>query len=351
MKKKRVAVLFGGQSGEYAISLQSAYAVLQAIPKARWDVEPVGITQEGAWFAYGGPWEAIPQDKWQSGPLSPLVPSLGREHRGFWKLTPTGREPLELDVAFPVLHGRMGEDGTVQGMLELMNLPYMGSGVLASALCMDKHRAHLLASLAGVAVPKGVAFSAGSRDCAAERIRRDLKLPLFVKPLRAGSSLGITRMDAWEELPGALQTALAFDSHVLVEEEVPGFEVGCAVLGEDTFTVGRVDEIETPHPLFDFHEKYTLEHSAIHTPARISPEKEREIQQTAVTIYQTLGCRGCARVDMFLTPEGKIFFNEVNTIPGLTEHSRFPAMLQAAGIPFSQVVERLLEEALPHAGT
>lgn len=347
MKKKRVAVLFGGQSSEYDISLQSAYAVLRAIPKERWEVVPVGITRQGAWLAYEGPWKAIPQDQWLRGTLSPIAPSLDGKRRGFWKLSPQP-DFLPVDVVFPVLHGRRGEDGTVQGLLELMNLPYVGSGVLASALCMDKHRAHQLASLAGVAAPKGMAFSVGELDCALGRIRRELAPPLFVKPLRAGSSLGISRIASWSELPRAIHDALAFDSQALVEEEVPGFEVGCAVLGEDSFTVGRVDEIETPHPLFDFHEKYTLEHSVIHTPARIPPEKEREIQQAAVTVYRALGCSGYARVDMFLTPEGKIFFNEVNTIPGLTAHSRFPAMLRAAGMDFPQVVERLLKEALSH---
>lgn len=347
MQKKHVAVLFGGQSSEYEISLQSAYAVLQAIQREQWDVLPIGITQQGAWFAYEGPWEAIPQDAWHGGPLSPIAPLLDGQRRGFWKLSPQP-EFLPVDVAFPVLHGRRGEDGTVQGLLELMGIPCVGSGVLASALCMDKHRAHQLASLAGVAIPKGVAFSAGELDCAFKRIHRELEPPLFVKPLRAGSSLGISRISAWPELPKAIRDALLLDSQVLVEEEIPGFEVGCAVLGEKSFTVGRVDEIETPHPLFDFHEKYTLEHSAIHTPARISPEKEREIQQAAVTVYRALGCAGYARVDMFLTPTGKIVFNEANTIPGLTGHSRFPAMLQAVGINFPQVVDRLLKEALSH---
>lgn len=348
MKKKRVAVLFGGQSAEYGVSLESAFAVLQAIDQNAWEIIPIGITRQGAWLAYYGPWEALPQDRWQEKRVSPLAPCLDGTRRGFWK---TDLQPklLPVDLVFPVLHGPLGEDGTVQGMLELMGIPYVGCGVLASALCMDKHRTHQIASLAGITVPKGIAFSVGELDCALKRVHRELKPPLFVKPLRAGSSLGIARIESWEELPGAVRAALRFDSQVLVEQEVPGLEVGCAVLGSNAFTVGRVDEIETPGPLFDFHEKYTLEHSAIHTPARISPGKEREIQKAAVTVYRALGCSGYARVDMFLTPAGELVLNEVNTIPGLTAHSRFPAMLQAAGMEFSQVVARLLKEALPHA--
>ena len=173
-----------------------------------------------------------------------------------------------------------------------------------------------------------------------------LGYPLFVKPVRAGSSYGITRVEAPEELGAAVALAFRYDSEIILEEAVSGFEVGCAVMGNDALTVGELDEIELSGGFFNFKEKYTLETSAIHVPARISPEKAAEMKETAKTIYRTLGCRGFARVDMFLEPNGQIVFNEVNTIPGFTAHSRYPSMMKAVGIDFEQVISRLVELAV-----
>lgn len=171
---------------------------------------------------------------------------------------------------------------------------------------------------------------------------RELNYPLFVKPLRAGSSFGITKVAGPEDLEGAVRHAFEYDSYVILEETIPGFEVGCAVLGTEELLVGEVDEIELSQGFFDYTEKYTLKTSSIHVPARISPEKAKEIKETAKTIYRGLGCSHFARVDMFLTPEGEIYFNEVNTIPGFTAHSRYPNMMKAAGISFEELLSRLL---------
>ena len=223
-----------------------------------------------------------------------------------------------------MLHGKNGEDGTVQGLFELSGIPLVGCGTLASALCMDKDRAHKLVSLAGIAVPKSVVLEKNT-TAARQRILDTLSFPVFVKPVRAGSSFGVTRVEDGT-----------------VEEAVPGFEVGCAVLGTDTLTVGRADEIELSGGFFDFEEKYTLKTSRIHMPARVDAATELRIQEAAKTIYRALGCSGFARVDLFLTPSGKLVFNEVNTIPGLTAHSRFPNMMKGIGLSFPQMIDRLL---------
>ncbi len=241
-----------------------------------------------------------------------------------------------------MLHGKNGEDGTVQGMLELAGIPFVGCDTLSSALCMDKDRAHKLVAAAGIEVPKSVVFCEENRGEALQTVLSDFSLPFFVKPVRAGSSFGISRITEFSELEGAVDEAFSHDSEVIVEENIDGFEVGCAVMGINALTVGRVDEIELSEGFFDFTEKYTLRSSRIHMPARIDEAKEKQIQETAKTIYRALGCSGFARVDMFLTPSGSIVFNEVNTIPGFTSHSRYPNMMKGIGMSFPRMLDRLI---------
>jgi D-alanine---D-serine ligase len=252
-----------------------------------------------------------------------------------------------LDLALPVLHGKNGEDGTVQGLIELSGVLLVGCDTLCSALCMDKDRAHKLAALAGVNVPKAVVFQKPEKmdeqeaDWLAAAAR--IGYPLFVKPVRAGSSFGVTKVMEESALAAAVRDAYRHDREVILEEAIEGFEVGCAVMGDRELTVGEVDEIELSHGFFDYTEKYTLKTSRIYVPARIRPETAERIKETAQVIYRALGCSGFARVDMFLTPEERIVFNEVNTIPGFTSHSRFPSMMKAAGISFEEVVNCLLK--------
>ena len=207
---------------------------------------------------------------------------------------------------------------------------------------MDKDRAHRLVSLAGIAVPKAITFRKPETNRALEEIRRTLTFPIFVKPVRAGSSFGVTKVSVPEKLDEAVHLAFSYDSEVIVEEAIDGFEVGCAVLGLDELTVGRADEIELSGGFFDYTEKYTLKTSKIHMPARVDAATEQRIQETAKTIFRALGCSGFARVDMFLTPSGEIVFNEVNTIPGFTSHSRYPNMMKGIGLSFSQMLDKLL---------
>ena len=343
-KKKRIAVIFGGCSAEYEVALQSAAAVLEHMDAERFDVLPVGITREGDWYHYIGGIESILNDSWHTDKsnLYPIAVSPSRSVRGFLERKENDYRMMEADLVFPVLHGKNGEDGTLQGMFELAGIPVVGCDTLSSALCMDKDRAHKLVSHAGIAVPSSVVFRRVDKKAAMEEIAAKLKYPLFVKPVHAGSSIGITRVNEAENLETAIELAFTYDTVVIVEEGIEGFEVGCAVLGCDELLVGRVDEIEVDAGFFDYHEKYTLEASRIHMPARLDAQTEKKIQKTAMSIYRTLGCSGFARVDMFYTPSGEIVFNEVNTIPGFTAHSRYPNMMKGVGLSFPQMLNTLL---------
>lgn len=342
MERLRILVLFGGCSSEHEVSLQSAHGVLTHMDPERYCPIPVGITREGAWYVYTGPLDAIPGGRWQrEAACVPCTLRLDRGNRALVLLDGSGRE-VAFDLAFPVLHGRNGEDGTVQGALELAGVPLVGCGTLSSALCMDKDRSHKLAALAGVPSPRGIVLEPGFSPAELRRGAEAVGFPLFVKPVRAGSSFGVSRVEGPEQLDGAVRAALAYDRRVLLEEAVSGFEVGCAVLGSEELTVGLVDEIQLSGGFFDFEEKYTLKTSAIHCPARIPPEAAAQVQEAARTIFRALDCRGFARVDLFLTPEGALLFNEVNTIPGFTPHSRYPTMMQGAGLDFTSLVSRMI---------
>lgn len=349
MERKTILVLFGGCSGEHEVSLVSAHAVLRNMDPLRYDAVAVGITREGRWLRYTGDLERLPANSWLSdeAACTPCTLLLDRGERTLMDLDGSGRR-IRLDGAFPVLHGKNGEDGTVQGLLELAGIPIVGCGSLSSALCMDKDRSHRLAAAAGVRVPESALFTAAADRAAVHAAAGTIGYPVFVKPVRSGSSLGVTRVEREEALDRALEEALLEDSEVLLEEAIEGFEVGCAVMGSGgALTVGEVDEIELSQGFFNFEEKYTLKTSAIHCPARIAPEKASEIKETAKVLYRALGCEVLARVDLFLTPEGSIVFNEINTIPGFTSLSRFPKMLMATGMTFQEVVALLLRKGLP----
>lgn len=346
MKKKNIAVIFGGCSSEYGVSLESATGVIRHIDRERFTPILVGITKTGDWYHYWGDIQQITEDLLQGQNCAPCCISPNRSSHALLVFCETGPQYIHIDAVLPILHGRNGEDGTVQGLCELAGLPLVGCGTLASALCMDKLRAHSLASLAGIRVPDCVELV---QDCEETHAREQAALlgyPLFVKPVKAGSSYGVAKVSAPEKLMGAIRQAFFYDDRVLLEEAIPGFEVGCAVMGNETLETGELDEIELQQGFFDFTEKYNLITSKIHVPARIAPEKTSQIKETAKIIYRTLDCSGFARVDMFLTPEGEIVFNEVNTIPGFTLHSRFPSMMQAAGMPFDAVITQAIAYAL-----
>lgn len=348
MGKKKIAILFGGCSSEYEVSLQSAWAVITHVNREKYEVIMIGLKKDsGQWFWYQGDPDEIARDSWcREEQCTPVYVPTDKEVRGLHYLENGQLKVLPLDGALPILHGKNGEDGTVQGTLELAGIPVIGCGVLSSALCMDKEMAHQAASQRGILVPDSYMIRKPYDALELWKQARKLKYPLFVKPVRAGSSFGITMVQREEELVPAVERAFEHDTMVIMEEAIEGREVGCAVIGTEELLTGEADEIELSAGFFDFTEKYTLKTSRIHVPARVDPETANRIRRTALTIYRALGCSGFARVDMFLTNDGDIYFNEVNTIPGFTSHSRFPNMLKAAGYSFEDIVDRILGEGL-----
>jgi len=347
MTKLKIAVIFGGCSTEYEISLKSAYSVIAHMDIEKYEPVMLGITRAGEWYLYNGPIEKIDDDTW----LNPkyctrAIISPDRETQGVLVFTGSRAQPISLDAAMPILHGKNGEDGTIQGLLSLAGIPIVGCDTLASALCMDKDRAHKLVAAAGVRVPKSFIIQCESQTDAAILQAESLGYPLFVKPIKSGSSFGVTKVLNKYELPMAIKLAFEHDNEVIIEENIDGFEVGCAIIGSQHLIVGQVDEVELAEGFFDYKEKYNLETSKIHVPARIAAHKAEEIKETAKLIYQVLGCSGFARVDMFLTPNGEILFNEINTIPGFTTHSRFPKMLNAIGMTFGQILDEIIKQAV-----
>ncbi|MDR2547378.1 MAG: D-alanine--D-serine ligase VanG [Lachnospiraceae bacterium] len=349
-QKPTIAILFGGCSPEYGVSLQSAHAVITHLDTNLYTFVLIGISQTGEWYRFNGNHDKIKNDTWNNSAdcvranISPC-----RSIRGLVELTQGEISITKIDAAFPVLHGKNGEDGTVQGLLELAGIPIVGCNTLSSALCMDKDRAHKTAYLAGINVPKSFVLSKASVGDKAKTVEAnadELGYPLFIKPIRAGSSFGISKVLNQDELSAATELAFRYDNRIIIEQCINGIEIGCAVLGNEDLIVGELDEIELSDGFFDHQEKYTLETSAIHVPARIPPSTAADIKAMAKIAYQALGCSGFARVDFFLNPDGEIFFNEANTIPGFTLHSRYPNMLKAIGMSFADVVNMAVSLAL-----
>lgn len=348
----RVAVVFGGTSSEHPVSVVSAGSVLAALDPARYDVIPVGITRQGQWVlpapgqrlhlrdgalpeVDGGTALALP-----SGTRTLVVLEPGR----------VPRELAEVDVVFPLLHGPFGEDGTLQGLLELARVPYVGSGVFASAAAMDKAHMKTLLIAAGLPVGDYVVLRPGDDPSAA----RGLRLPVFVKPARAGSSMGISRVDAWSELAAAVEDARRHDPKVLVEQGLAGREIECGVLSSlggaaPEASVGAEVRVTGGQAFYDFEAKYLDAATEFDVPAGLSPEATQAMRSLAVESFSALDCAGLARVDFFLDG-GRWVVNEVNTMPGFTPASMFPRMWAATGLDFPHLVDRLLALAL-EAGT
>ncbi|MWV46105.1 D-alanine--D-serine ligase VanG [Paenibacillus sp. HJL G12] len=347
MQKKTVAVLFGGCSTEYDISLKSAASVIDHLNASKYDLVLIGITKEGAWFRYGGSTEEIRDDRWRahSSCISSFI-SPSRDLAGIVELVGTEYRVTPVDVVFPVLHGKNGEDGTVQGLLELAGIPFVGCDTLSSAVCMDKGIASQLVKAAGIDVAQSITVYAEDDLYTAVKEAEPLGFPLFIKPSRSGSSFGITKAYDKLELMNGIQNAFLHDTKVIIEQNITGFEVGCAVLGHGDPMIAEVDEIELQGEFFDYDEKYSLVSSKIHLPARISEEMAAKVRETSKLIYRTLGCTGLARVDMFITEDECIVFNEVNTMPGFTAASRYPNMMRASHISYPELMDQLIQHAL-----
>jgi len=341
MARQRVAVILGGRSGEHEVSVVSARSVLDALDRERWDVVPIGISKSGAWLTPGQTQAAL--DARQRSFVTEGAPLLN---------APEALAALSTcDVAFPLVHGTYGEDGTLQGFLEMAGIPYAGAGVAASAIGMDKALMKALFREAGIPVTRysvirSWEYTLAQNDSMA-LIEHAIGYPCFVKPANGGSSVGVTRARSREDLPDAFTAAFAYDDKVVVEQAVIGREVECSVLGNERPEASIVGEIVPDREFYDYNSKYSAESSTqLYIPAPITEAATREIQQLAVRMYQVMGCEGYARVDFFLTPADKVIANEVNTIPGFTSISMYPKLWEASGLAYSDLLTRILELAL-----
>jgi D-alanine-D-alanine ligase len=357
--RTRVALVFGGRSSEHEISCATAAGVLAAIDRDRFDVVPVGITKDGAFTLQPDDAELL---RMNPGSM-PVVPDNGT--RLLWPESSVSRELRvvepdgtirdlgSVDVAFPILHGPWGEDGTIQGLFELIGLPYAGSGVLASALGMDKHVAKVVLSGAGVPVAPWVSLTAAAwaqDEARSLTAARGLGLPVFVKPSRAGSSVGVSKVKSWDELEAALRVAWAEDAVALVESAIVGREIECGVLSGRDGAATRVslpgEIVMRTREFYDYEAKYLDPDAAeLVCPAEIGPGELREMQRLAARVFDSIGCRGLARVDFFLTESGLVV-NEINTMPGFTPISMFPKCWAATGIDYRDLITELIDLAL-----
>lgn len=350
-----VVVLFGGTSSEHDISLRSASNVLPALVGLSCSVVCVGITRDGAWLRYRGALADVAADAWETHDVTPVVLVPGR-HGGIVEQVGETFVPIRADVVLPVLHGQGGEDGTLQGALETCGIPYVGCGVLASAVGMDKDVAHRLANDAGVRVPGAATLRRNEdgsydADAAAEAVESLGGYPVFVKPARGGSSIGVAKVTREEDLPAALSAAFALDEKVSLEEAIDGIEVGCAMMGPASApAMGEVDEIVLADGGFfhihqEAHPGAGQENATVRVPAQLPSEVMERVREVGEQVWRALGCEGVARVDLFVTPAGEVVFNEVNTMPGLTAYSRFPAMMAASGHSLDEVLGQLVSSA------
>lgn len=348
-RRIRVAVIYGGRSSEHGISVLSAASVLAAMDPEKYEVVPVGITPQGRWvITDGDPAQMAIVERHTprvSGGTAVVLPA----DPGAAGLLPMGPGELQaVDVAFPVLHGRYGEDGTVQGLLELAGVPYVGSGVFASAAAMDKDMTKKLLRADGLPIGDYLVTHRDQPVGIAEVAH--LGLPLFVKPARAGSSVGITRVISWQQLPQALAAAFAHDDKALVEAAEVGREIECGVLedasGTPQASVPAEIRIAGEHGWYDFEAKYLDDDCQFDVPARLPGETTSRVQQLAVAAFRALDCAGLARVDFFVRPDGQVIINELNTLPGFTPVSMFPRMWAASGVDYPQLVDRLIAAAL-----
>ena len=351
MKKLSVCVLFGGVSPEHAVSLRSAQSVLSHLDTEKYNIFPVGITQDGDWVLFGGSdYGMLPAGTWQDCPENRRAAISPVRGQGLLSFENDCVVRERIDVVFPVLHGENGEDGSVQGLLQLSGVAYVGPNVAASATCMDKTLTKLVADRAGIRQAAWQLVTAAELSGNAERVLDRLEAafayPVFVKPAGTGSSVGVAKAKNREALQKALENAANFDKKILVEEFINGREVEVAVLGNDAPAASVCGEIDAGTEFYDYDAKYISDCARLYIPARIDEETSERVRDTAIRVFEAMGCRGLSRVDFFVTYEGnEIVFNEINTIPGFTSISMYPKLFDASGIPYTELLDDLIELA------
>lgn len=350
-KKLKICLVFGGKSGEHEVSLQSAKSVYESLDKKKYDVLLVGIDKSGHWHL-GTP------SGYLLNTANPALIKLNKETPTVTAITKTGETKLirlesgkelsNVDVFFPVTHGTFGEDGSLQGLLELLDVAYVGAGVLGSALGMDKDAMKRLLRAAGLPTAKFVA--ATQNDLSPKRLKkiiRQLKFPTFVKPANLGSSVGVSKNGNLNELKKGIKDAFQYDTKILFEEFISGREIECSVLGNEHPVASIPGEVTPTHEFYSYEAKYIDENgAALKIPAELSKKQIAMVQKMAVQVFKTLECSGMARVDFFLKPNGRFVVNEINTIPGFTKISMYPKLWEASGVPYAKLLDLLIRLAL-----
>ncbi len=346
---KNLLVIFGGCSSEYEVSLRSSASVLRNIDRQKYNVITLGITKEGSWLLYDGAVDDIENNTWHSkGTVTPAVISPDKNDKALLVLKENSIEKIKIDVIFPVLHGKNGEDGTIQGIFELAGIPYVGCGLLASGMCMDKAVTNTLADAAGIDGAKWTAFTrteykAGNVDL--DAIAEKLSFPIFVKPANAGSSVGISKAHNMDELKKGIDIAFENDYKAVLEETLVGREIECAVMGNTNPIASCIGEILPTAEFYDYDAKYIDNSTGLAIPADLPEEISEKVRKAAIHAYKTMGCEGLSRVDFFLSDDGTCYLNEINTLPGFTSISMFPKLFGQVGIPYSQLIDKLIEYA------
>jgi len=330
--KISVGLIFGGQSPEHTISLMTAKNVLQAINREKFDPHLIYIDKKGYWFYV---------KNMESDQREPLVIEPGNQKYSI-QFKNDSNKSLNLDIVFPLLHGQLGEDGTIQGLFKMLNIPFVGNDVLGSAISMDKDVIKRLLKQANIRVPEFLVFHRHEK-IDFDKIVNTLKLPFFLKPCNAGSSIGVHKIKDEKEFEKALKEVFQLDEKIIIEEFIPGREIECAVLGNDTPVVSLPGEIIPHHEFYTYEAKYFDENGAdVIVPAKLSQDQITQFQMLSLQIYKTLCAMGLARIDFFLTEDGKIWVNEINTIPGFTNISMYPKCFEKSGIPYGELIEKLI---------
>jgi D-alanine-D-alanine ligase len=345
-KKIIVGILFGGKSAEHEISLLSAKNVYEAIDRTRFEPVLVGIDKTGRWLINDTQYFLLNSDNPALISLNPESKSvvLQPENSGF--LSTDGTESLSLDVVFPILHGPFGEDGTIQGFLKLADIPFVGSGVLGSAVGMDKDAMKRLLRDAGIPIGKFITVKSHEKIPAFSEIESTLGNPVFIKPANMGSSVGISKVRNQDEYTAAVKNAFQYDTKIIMEEFISGREIECAVLGNENPIASVPGEIIPSHDFYSYDAKYLDENGAsLKIPAELDEQTTKQIQNLAIKVFQVLCCEGLSRVDFFLSKK-EIFVNEINTMPGFTKISMYPKMWEASGISYTELITRLIELAI-----
>lgn len=350
MNKIRVGIIFGGKSAEHEVSLQSAKNIIDAIDKDKYEVVLIGLDKEGKWYLNE-------TSQFLLNMTNPKLIQLNKSDNKVALIPGEKSNQLvnmnnyqslgQIDVAFPVLHGPFGEDGTVQGLLKLANIPFVGADVLGSAVGMDKDVMKRLLRDAGIPISKFLAFNFGCEEIDYEEVVKQLGTPLFIKPANLGSSVGISKATNKEEFEKAINLAFEFDNKIIVEEFIKGREIECSVLGNDKPIASTIGEILATKDFYSYEAKYIDENGAtLKIPADLNNELIKRVQECSINTFKALCCKGMARVDVFVTDNDEIIVNEINTIPGFTKISMYPKLWEVSGIPYSELIDRLIELAL-----